>query len=103
MQALELAHLPYREGKSYEDYVGERGLVRLGRKKWTRHVHRVVELLRNALVADYVMLGGGNVLKSRALPPRTRRGDNANAFRGGFRVWETSPPRRPRGGRKRPR
>jgi polyphosphate glucokinase len=89
LQSLELAHLPYREGKSFEDYLGLRGLQRLGRTKWEKHVHVVVEMLRHALVADYVMLGGGNVMKLRALPPKTRRGDNANAFLGGFRVWET--------------
>jgi polyphosphate glucokinase len=87
VQPLELAHLPYREGKSFEDYLGVRGLERLGRHKWAKHVDIVTELLRAAVVADHVVLGGGNVKKLRRLPPRTRRGDNLNAFRGGFRVW----------------
>lgn len=91
LQPLELAHLPYREGKSFEDYLGTRGLKRLGRTKWEKHVYVVTELLRNALVADYVVLGGGNVTKLKALPPNARRGDNTNAFRGGFRIWETNP------------
>ena len=84
---LELAHLPYREGRTFEDYLGVRGLERLGRAKWQRHVVLVSELLRGALLADHVVLGGGNVKKMQRLPPHARRGDNINAFRGGFRVW----------------
>jgi polyphosphate glucokinase len=87
VQPLELAHLPYREGKSFEDYLGLRGLERLGRHKWEKHVHVVAGMLRAAVVADHVVLGGGNVKKLQRLPPHARRGDNLNAFRGGFRVW----------------
>jgi polyphosphate glucokinase len=87
VQPLELAHLPYREGKSFEDYLGIRGLERLGHHKWAKHVAIVAELLRNAVIADHVVLGGGNVRKLGRLPPHCRRGDNSNAFRGGFRVW----------------
>lgn len=86
--ALELGHLPYKDGRSFEDFVGVRGLERLGRAAWRRHVARVAELLRLALVADHVVLGGGNVHKLERMPPRCRRGDNRNAFRGGMRVWE---------------
>ena len=86
--ALELGHLPYQDGRSFEDFVGVRGLERLGRAAWRRHVARVAELLRLALVADHVVLGGGNVHKLERMPPRCRRGDNRNAFRGGMRVWE---------------
>ncbi len=85
---MELAHLPYRKGATYEDYVGERGLKRLGRRKWHRHVVAVVGLLRAALEPDEVVLGGGNVHKLPRLPPGVRRGDNNNAFRGGFRLWQ---------------
>jgi predicted NBD/HSP70 family sugar kinase len=88
VQALELAHLPYREGESFEDYLGVRGLERLGRTKWEKHVAIVAGMLRAAVVADHVVLGGGNVKKLRRLPPHARRGDNKNAFRGGFRVWD---------------
>ena len=88
VQALELAHLPYREGKTFEDYLGVRGLDRLGRHKWEKHVHIVVGILRAAMVADHVVLGGGNVKKIQRLPARCKRGDNRNAFRGGFRAWE---------------
>ena len=87
VQPLELAHLPYREGKSFEDYLGVRGLERLGRHKWEKHVLVVAEMLRAAVVADHVVLGGGNVRKLRRLPPHARRGDNSNAFRGGLRIW----------------
>jgi predicted NBD/HSP70 family sugar kinase len=85
---LELAHLPYRNGKSYEDYVGDGGLRRLGLEKWRRHVFMVVELFADATIADYVVLGGGNVRLLTKLPPKTRRGNNAHAFRGGFRLWQ---------------
>lgn len=84
---LEVAHLPYRDGKSFEEFVGEAGLLRLGKKRWRRHVGVVVDLLLAALVADYAVLGGGNVRLLDELPPRTRRGNNANAFRGGERLW----------------
>lgn len=91
VQSLELAHLPYREGRSYEDYAGIRGLDRLGHRKWQKHVHIISELLRQALVADYVVLGGGNSARLQTLPPNARLGDNSNAFRGGFRLWEREP------------
>jgi polyphosphate glucokinase len=84
---MELAHLPYRK-RTFEGYVGLRGLKRLGKKRWRKHVEHVVRLLLAALEADYVVLGGGNVRKLKTLPPRTRAGDNANAFRGGFRLWD---------------
>jgi polyphosphate glucokinase len=85
---LELAHLPYRRGRTYEDYVGMRGLVRLGRKKWTRHVHKVVELLKGGLQADYVVLGGGQTRKLKTLPPGVRISNNQCAIRGGRRLWD---------------
>lgn len=87
LEPMELAHLPYKNGKTYEDYVGLRGLERLGRKKWQQHVCKVVRQLRDALVAEEVVLGGGNVKKLEELPPGTRLGTNANAFVGGFRIW----------------
>jgi polyphosphate glucokinase len=84
---LELAHLPYKDGGSYEDYVGLAGLERLGKKKWRKHVEVVVRQLKAALQAEYVVLGGGNARLIEKLPPDTRLGDNANAFRGGYRLW----------------
>ena len=86
---LELAHLPYRRGRTYEDYVGLRGLERLGRKKWTHHVHAVVALLKSGLQADSVVLGGGQTKKLKTLPPGVRTGDNQCAIRGGLRLWDT--------------
>lgn len=79
---------PTRKGGLNEDYVGIRGLARLGKKKWRRYVTSIVEQLKEALEADYVVLGGGNVHKIKKLPPNTRLGDNRNAFLGGFRLWE---------------
>ena len=89
LEPQELAHLPYRNNRTYEDYVGLRGLKRLGRKKWQRHVERVIELLKHGLQADYVMLGGGNTKKLKTLPDGVRLGNNSHAILGGVRVWET--------------
>ncbi len=85
---LELAHLPYKKGRTLEDYVGQRGLKRLGKKKWRAAVEDVTARLKAALVADYVVLGGGNSRNLDGLPPGTRLGDNSHAFLGGFRMWE---------------
>ena len=85
---LEMAHLPYKKKRTFEDYVGERGLRRLGRRKWQAAVEDVVTRFKDALVADYVVLGGGNAKKLMRLPPHCRPGDNRNAFAGGFRLWE---------------
>ncbi len=87
VEPMELAHLPYRKG-TYEDYVGIRVLERFGKKKWRRYVADVVARLITALEPDDVVLGGGNVKKLKELPPGCRAGDNANAFLGGFRLWE---------------
>lgn len=84
---LELAHLPYKKG-TYEDYVGRRRLETRGRKKWSKDVAEVVAYLTTALQPDEVVLGGGNARKLTALPKGCRLGDNANAFLGGFRMWE---------------
>jgi polyphosphate glucokinase len=90
---MELAHLPYKKG-TYEDYVGIRGLKKRGKNKWWRHVADVVARLTAALEPSEVVLGGGNVKKLKKLPPGSRAGDNANAFTGGFRLWQ-----KPNGGR----
>ena len=87
VEPMELGHLPYKKG-TYEDYVGRAGLERYGKKKWRRHVADVVARLIAALEPDDTVIGGGNVAKLEALPPQCRAGDNANAFRGGFRLWE---------------
>jgi polyphosphate glucokinase len=87
---LEAGHLPYRKGHTFEDYVGQRGLDRFGRKKWRRFVEDVATRLRLAFIADYVVLGGGNSRLIKKLPPEARLGKNENAFRGGFRLWEGS-------------
>ncbi|RKT47326.1 ROK family protein [Thiocapsa rosea] len=87
IEPMELGHLPYRKG-TYEDYVGLRGLQRHGKKKWRAFVADVVERLVAALEPDDVVLGGGNAKRLTELPAGCRLGDNANAFVGGFRVWE---------------
>jgi polyphosphate glucokinase len=87
IEPLELGHLPFRKA-TFEDYVGERGLERLGKKKWREAVNDVVERLSAAVEPDYVVLGGGNAKKLRELPPKVRLGGNDNAFVGGFRLWD---------------
>jgi polyphosphate glucokinase len=84
---MELGHLPYAHGKTYEHFVGERGRKRLGHKKWKRKVREVVDGFQKAFQPDYTLLGGGNAVHLKRLPPRTRRGGNADAFKGGFRLW----------------
>ena len=83
---LELAHLPFRK-KTFEDYVGERALLRKGKKKWREAVFEVVERLEAAMEPDYVVIGGGGVKELDELPPGSRRGENEQAFVGGFRLW----------------
>jgi polyphosphate glucokinase len=88
LEPMELAHLPYKKGRTYEDYIGLRGLERLGKKRWARHVFDVVEKLKAALGADYVVLGGGNVKLLKELPAGARMGENSNAQKGGIRLFQ---------------
>ena len=88
LESMELAHLPYRKGRTFEDYVGLAGLKRLGKKKWRHYVADVVKRLRMAVQADYVVLGGGNARLLKTLPAKARLGDNSNAFLGGSRLWK---------------
>jgi predicted NBD/HSP70 family sugar kinase len=85
---MELGHLHYADGHTYEDDLGEQGRRRLGNKKWRAKVEDVVEDFRQALLPDYIVLGGGNAARLKQLPPQTRRGSNAHAYLGGFRLWE---------------
>ena len=84
---MEIGHLPFKKGRTYEDYVGERGFKRLGAKKWRHAVKEVVEQLSRVLEADYIVIGGGNARKLKRLPKNARLGNNDFAFLGGFRVW----------------
>ena len=86
VEPMELSHLPYRKA-TYEDYVGEAALQRMGKKKWRKQVSKVIALLMAALEPDDVVIGGGNVVNLGTLPPGCRPGDNGNAFIGGFRLW----------------
>lgn len=109
VEPMELAHLPYKKGRTFEDYIGEHGLERRGRKRWQKEVFEVVKRLSEALEPDYVAIGGGNVAKLSRLPPHTERWTNQCAIRGGVRIWSefdgnpegltglTLPPRRTAG------
>ena len=90
IEPMELAHLPYRKSRTFEEYVGVAGLKRLGKKRWRKHVARVIDLLKTAMEADYVVIGGGNAPLLTELPEGVRLGKNADAFAGGLRVWETA-------------
>jgi len=87
LEPMELAHLPYKKGRTYEDYVGKAALKRFGKKKWGRHVADVVTQLKAALEVDDVVIGGGNAKRLRTLPKGVRLGSNADAFAGGYRLW----------------
>jgi polyphosphate glucokinase len=89
LEPMELAHLIYKKGKTYEDYLGLRGLERMGKKKWRRYVVEITEALKTAVEADYVVLGGGNCKKLKKIPAGARLGSNENAFLGGFRMWQS--------------
>jgi polyphosphate glucokinase len=84
---MELAHLPFKKGRTFEEFVGEEALDRMGRKRWRREVLRAVGMLTTALEPDYVVVGGGNLRKLDSLPNGARPGDNENAFLGGVRAW----------------
>jgi polyphosphate glucokinase len=88
VQPMELAHLPFTKKRTYEETVGLAALMRLGKKKWRKKVAAVIAELSAALEPDYVILGGGNAKFMKQLPPDVKLGDNANAFLGGFRLWD---------------
>jgi polyphosphate glucokinase len=88
VEPTEVGHMPYKKGRTFEDYVGERGRKRLGNKKWRKTVREVVADLQAAFGADYIVLGGGNALRLKKLPQNARLGDNRNAFSGGLRLWQ---------------
>ncbi|HUI59745.1 MAG TPA: hypothetical protein VLX90_05960 [Steroidobacteraceae bacterium] len=87
VEPMELGHMPYQKGRTYEDYVGERGRLRAGTRKWRKHVREVVEQLGGVLQVDYVVIGGGNAKRLKTLPRLSRLGNNNNAFAGGVRIW----------------
>jgi len=92
VEPMEMGHLPYKNKRTYEDYIGERGLERLGKKKWRQEVATIIAVMRSALQPDYIVLGGGNAKLVKELPPDVRLGDNENAFKGGFRLWDEDIP-----------
>jgi polyphosphate glucokinase len=86
VEPMEIGHLPFKN-KTYEDYLGKRGLKRLGGKRWQKAVDKITQLLIKALEPDYVIFGGGNAKRLKNLPDKCRLGENSNAFTGGFRLW----------------
>lgn len=88
VEPMEFGHLPYKRGRTYEQYVGQRALERQGKKKWRKEVAEVVTRLKRALEVDYVVLGGGNVRLLKQMPEGARQGDNDNALTGGRLIWE---------------
>ncbi len=94
VEPMEIGHLPYKHGRTFEEYVGKRGLQRLGKKKWRKMVSDVVEHLSDALEVDYVVLGGGNSRLLKDVPKHVRLGDNSNAMVGGRLIWEMDDPLR---------
>jgi polyphosphate glucokinase len=88
LEPMELAHLPYKTGQTYEDRVGKAALKRFGKKKWRRNVGEVVTRLQAALEPDDVVVGGGDAKLLHALPKGVRLGSNANAFAGGYQLWK---------------
>jgi polyphosphate glucokinase len=101
VEPMELGHLPYKKG-TYEDYVGRAGLERHGKATWRRHVADVVTRLIAALEPDETVIGGGNVGKLATLPPRARAGNNADALRGGFLLWQERKPNTAKRSKRRP-
>ena len=89
LEPMELAHLPYKNGKTYEDYIGDAALRRRGKKKWIKSVFDVVDKLKNALQTGYVVVGGGNAKRLTSLPTDSFLGENENARAGGVRLWQT--------------
>jgi len=87
LEPMELAHLAYKKGKTYEEWLGESALERVGKKKWRRRVAEIVQALSAALEVEYVVVGGGNARHLKEFPSNVRLGDNSNAFLGGFRLW----------------
>ncbi|MEI8341105.1 MAG: ROK family protein [Verrucomicrobiota bacterium] len=91
---LELCNLPYTKGKSIEDCLGKQTMKTMGKVKWQRIVYDVVAILKDCLLADYVVVGGGNAKHLQApLPSGVKLGNNENAFLGGHRLWNTRPAR----------
>ena len=88
---LELAHLPYKKNRSYEEYIGLAGLQLRGRKRWRKSVLDIIARLQAALVCEYVLLGGGNAKLMRDLPAHVILGANSNAIDGGIKLWENHP------------
>jgi len=85
---LEIAHLSYKDGMTYEEFLGKKAQDHMGKKKWRKMVAEIVEALYAAFQVDEVVLGGGNSKQLKEVPPQARLGSNKNAFAGGYRLWK---------------
>jgi predicted NBD/HSP70 family sugar kinase len=99
-QPLELAHLPYQTGQTYEDLLGKRGLERVGKKRWRRILLEIATRLHAAFQVDEVVLGGGNSKLLSRVPRGCRLGSNRDALAGGFRLFPQGKPRARRASRR---
>ena len=88
VEPTEVGHMPYKHGRTFEEYAGERGRERLGNRRWRKAVCEVIADLRAAFAADYIVLGGGNAARLKKLPAGVRLGGNLHAFTGGLRLWD---------------
>jgi len=88
VEPTEVGHMPFRRGRTFEEWLGERARERLGNRKWRQAVNEVIADLQTAFETDYIVLGGGNARRLKQLPPKVRLGDNRNAFSGGLRLWQ---------------
>jgi len=88
VEPTEVGHMPYKHGRTFEAYVGERGRERLGNHRWRKAVRKVIEDLNAAFEPDYIVLGGGNAKRLKKLPRGVRLGGNLHAFAGGLRLWD---------------
>jgi predicted NBD/HSP70 family sugar kinase len=87
VEPTEVGHMPYKHGRTFEEYVGEHGRERLGKRRWRKAVCQVIADLNAAFEADYIVLGGGNARRLKKLPRGVRLGSNLHAFAGGLRLW----------------
>lgn len=88
VEPTEVGHMPYKHGRTFEEYVGERGRERLGNHRWRKAVRQVLADLNAAFEVDYIVLGGGNARRLKKLPRGVRLGSNEHAFIGGLRLWD---------------
>jgi len=86
--SLELGHHPFRNGKTYEDELGRRGLTKEGRKKWNKRLAEAIDQLYRVFYYDRLYIGGGNASKiSFELPKDAKIISNEEGILGGIKLW----------------